>query len=114
VDPLCDELEDQRLGVGIQVVAPVNLKSGNKPKGEGSTLGFTNEDYSSSAPSVGSSAASTFERRLMLEAWISAMVCLNGLPSTSSSTVRYLIFPSRLTNCPFWSVLAKLERLPQA
>jgi hypothetical protein len=32
----------------------------------------------------------------MLEARISAMVCLNGLPSTSSSTVRYLIFPSRL------------------
>jgi hypothetical protein len=73
-----------------------------------------NEAYASSTPSVGSSAASTFERRLMLEAWISAMVCLNGLPSTSSSTVRYLIFPSRLTSCPFWSVLAKLERLPQA
>ena len=47
----------------------------------------------------------------MLEAWISAMVCLNGLPSTSSSTVRYLIFPSRLTSCPFNSVLEKVARL---
>jgi len=47
----------------------------------------------------------------MLEAWISAMVCLNGLPSTSSSTIRYLIFPSRLTSCPFRSVLEKLARL---
>jgi hypothetical protein len=30
-------------------------------------------DYSSSAPSEGSSAASTFESRLMLMAWISAI-----------------------------------------
>ena len=72
-----------------------HLEASNSP------LGILGADYSSSAPSVGSSAASTFERRLMLEAWISATVCLNGLPSTSSSTVRYLIFPSRLTSCPF-------------
>jgi len=38
--------------------------------------GFMGEDYASSAPSLGSSAASTFERRRMLEAWISAMVYL--------------------------------------
>src|ERR1039457_1100002 len=79
-----------------------------------SPSGYCGPDDSSSAPSAGSSTALTFEGCLMLEAWISAMVCLNGFPSTSSSTVRYLIFPSRLTRCSFWSVLAKLARLPQA
>jgi hypothetical protein len=34
------------------------------------------DDYSSSAPSDGSSAASIFESRFMLMAWISAMRCL--------------------------------------
>ncbi len=33
-------------------------------------------DYTSPAPSEGSSAASTFERRFMLVAWISAIRCL--------------------------------------
>ncbi len=37
-------------------------------------------DYSSSAPSAGSSAASTFESRFMLMAWISAMRCLGERP----------------------------------
>ena len=33
-------------------------------------------DYSSPAPSAGSSAASTFESRFMLVAWISPRRCL--------------------------------------
>ncbi len=37
----------------------------------------------------------------MLVAWISAMMCLNVTPSTSSETSRYLIFPSRVMSCPF-------------
>jgi len=37
--------------------------------------------YSSSAPSEGSSAVSTFESRFMLMAWISAIRCLNVVPS---------------------------------
>jgi len=73
-----------------------------------------NEAYASSAPSLGSSAASTFDRRRMLEVWISAMVYLTCWPLTVSSIARYLIFPSRLTSWPFRRVLAKLARLPQA
>ncbi len=37
-------------------------------RADDSPLGSLNADYSSSAPSIGSSADSTFERRLMLEA----------------------------------------------
>jgi hypothetical protein len=58
-------------------------------------------DYSSSAPSEGSSAASTFESRFMLMTWISAIRCLNLVPSTSSSTSRYRRVPSRVISCPF-------------
>ena len=46
-------------------------------------------DYSSPAPSAGSSAASTLESRFMLMAWISAIRCLNAVPSISSSTSRH-------------------------
>jgi hypothetical protein len=47
----------------------------------------------------------------MLEAWISALMCFNGLLATLSLTARYLIVGSRLTNCPCLSVLAKLAKL---
>lgn len=46
------------------------------------------DDYSVSAPSVGSSAASIFESRFMLMAWTSAILCLKVVPLTSSSTSR--------------------------
>ena len=72
------------------------------------------DDYSSSAPSEGSSAASTFESRFMLIAWISAIRCLNGWPSTSSVTSRYRSVPSSVMSCPFWRVLANFERFRQA
>ena len=62
---------------------------------------FWTAPSSSLAPSAGSSAASTFDNRFMLVAWISAMLCLNVTPSTSSETSRYLIFPSRVMSCPF-------------
>jgi hypothetical protein len=65
-------------------------------------------DYSSTAPSDGSSADSTFE---MLMAWISAILCLNVTPSTSS---RYFSLPSRVTSCPFWRFRANFERCPAA
>ena len=68
-------------------------------------------DYSSSAPSAGSSAASTFESRFMLMAWISAIRCLKGVPSTSSSTSRYRRVPSTLTSCPFWRFLANFDEI---
>src|ERR1700674_4630297 len=72
------------------------------------------DNYSSSAPSEGSSAASTFESRFMLVAWTSAIRCLNLVPSTSSSTSRYRKVASRVMSCPFWRVLANLERFRQA
>src|SRR5277367_2159269 len=71
------------------------------------------DDYSSPASSVGSSAASILESRLRLVAWISAIRCLNSVPSTSSSTSRYLRVPSSVTSCPFWRVLANFERFLQ-
>ena len=57
-------------------------------------------DYSSSAPSVGSSAASTFESRFKLVAWTSTIRCLKVVPLTSSPS-RYRRMPSRVTSCPF-------------
>jgi len=48
----------------------------------------------------------------MLEAWISAIVCLNGLPSTSSSTFRYLI-SLQADELPFRSVLASWRDCPR-
>src|SRR5260370_40985181 len=56
------------------------------------------DDYSSSAPSEGSSAASTFESRFMLVAWTSVIRCLNLVPSTSSSTSRLRRVPSKVTS----------------
>jgi hypothetical protein len=50
----------------------------------------------------------------MLVAWISAILCLNVVPPTSSSTSRYRKVPSRVMSCPFWRVLANLERWLQA
>ncbi len=72
------------------------------------------DDYSSASPSAGSSAASIFESRFMLVAWISAIRCLKLLLSTSSVTSRYRSVPSRVMSCPFWRVLANFERLLQA
>lgn len=72
------------------------------------------DDYSSAAPSEGSSAASTFESRFMLTAWISAIRCLNVTPLSSSSTSRYRRTPLSVMSCPFWRVLANFERFLQA
>jgi len=47
------------------------------------------DDYSSSAPPEGSSAASTFENRFMLMAWISAIRCFKVVPSTSLLPLAY-------------------------
>jgi hypothetical protein len=49
----------------------------------------------------------------MLVAWTSAIRCFNLVPLTSSSTSRYRKMPSRVTSCPFWRVLANLERFLQ-
>lgn len=56
------------------------------------------DDYSSAAPSAGSSAVSIFESRFMLMAWTSAIRCLNRVASTSSSTSRYRKVPSSVTS----------------
>ena len=50
--------------------------------------------YRFRAPSASSrkrERSSSHESRLMLEAWTSAMVCLNGLPSASFTEVFYCI-----------------------
>ncbi len=61
-----------------------------KPLGGRSFIASSSQadDYSSSAPSIGSSAASTFESRFTLMAWTSAIRCLKVVPLTSSSTSR--------------------------
>jgi hypothetical protein len=71
-------------------------------------------DYSSPAPSAGSSGVSILESRFMLVAWISAIRCFNVVPSISSSTSRYRKMPSSVMSCPFWRVLANFERFLQA
>jgi len=69
---------------GMQyMVSAANITGGLHSAGSGRVPGQhfggrypEGETYFSSASSVGLSAASTFDRRLMLEAWISAMACL--------------------------------------
>jgi|GEM_PF-1991279 len=73
-------------------------------------LSLTDHAGYSSAPSEGSSAAVTFESRLML-AWISAIRCLKLLPSTSSVFLRYLSVPSSVTS---WRFLANFDKLLEA
>src|SRR5258707_12579465 len=69
------------------------------------------DDYSSPAPSEGSSAASIFESRFMLMAWISAIRCLKVVPLTSSSTSRYRRMPSRVTSCPLLESFGELREI---
>jgi hypothetical protein len=66
--------------------------------------------YSSSAPSEGSSAVSTFESRFMLMARISAIRCLKVVPLTSSSTSRYRRMPSR-DELPLLESLGELREI---
>ena len=49
----------------------------------------------------------------MLEAWISAMVCLNSLPSTPSSTVRFFL-PLQADDLTFLERLGEVGEIAPA
>jgi len=111
VQPCCEEL------VSINIL--ISVQAGGSQRTMNLLFGFVNAAYASSTPSLeSSSAASTFDRRLTLEAWIigDGVFDLLALYGFFDRATLALLGQTRwgLTSFLFWSVFAKQVRLPQA